>query len=95
MRMLGSKTPMLGSKTTMLGSTTPMHQGAEAENMQHIFKEVEDLLAALLSKEITKMAGLRPSNVPEKYTSLVMRTQSKDFQKIKSYATYGHGQSRT
>jgi hypothetical protein len=92
MRMLGSKTPMLGSKTPMLGSTTPR---AEAENMQHIFKEVEDLWAALLSKEITKMAGLRPSNVPEKYQSLVMRTQSKDFQKIKSYATYGHGQSRT
>ena len=89
---------MIGSKTPMLGSNTPMHRrGAGGEDKQHVFKEVEDFLPPLLSKESTKMAGLRASNVPEKYTFLVI-TQSeplKDFQKIKSYATYGHGQSRT
>jgi len=89
---------MIGSKTPMLGSNTPMHRrGAGGEDKQHVFKEVEDFLPPLLSKESTKMAGLRPSNVKEKYGVLVITTSEpfKDFQKIKSYATYGHGQSRT
>ena len=90
---------MIGSKTPTLGSNTPMHRrGACGEDKQHVFKEVEDLLAPLVSKESTKMAGLRPSNVKQKYGVLVIPTAGepfKDFQKIKSYATYGHGQSRT
>ena len=67
---------------------------AYGENMQQLFQEVEDSLPPLGLKEITKMAGVRPRIVPEKKSVLVIRRQKKDFQKIKSYATYGHGQSR-
>ena len=71
----------------------PLEKEAHGETMQQLFQEVEDRLPPLGLKEITKIPGVRPGIVPEKKPITVIGPQKKDFQKIKSYASYGHGQS--
>ena len=97
--MLHSNTPMhqraAGVQDQLHLHLLSGEQEAYGEIMQQLFQEVEDSLPPLLLKESTKMARLRPRIVPEKKSILVISPQKKDFQKIKSYASYGHGQSGT